>query len=65
VHKQFSPAALITRVGNHVREICNVNYGSSPEFIFNGDVNTKFPYIPNHVEVGNLVNISSTLFLKL
>ncbi|KAL3900701.1 MAG: hypothetical protein SGCHY_001158 [Lobulomycetales sp.] len=51
VHKSFSPAKLITAVGNHCREICNVNYGSSPEFIINGTgAAATFPYIPNHVE---------------
>jgi hypothetical protein len=48
VNKTFSPAKLITRVGNHVREICNVNYGSSPAFVLTGDVDTKFPYIVFH-----------------
>jgi len=50
VHKEFKPALLIKRIGNYCHELCNINYGSAPSFVINGNTDAKFPYVPNHVE---------------
>lgn len=50
LNTRLSPYQVIKDVGTYVSEICEINYGSAPELVFKGDVNTIFTYIPVHME---------------
>ncbi|KAF9573160.1 hypothetical protein BGW38_008457, partial [Lunasporangiospora selenospora] len=50
VHRDLKPAELVRTCASFVSELCNVNYGSSPEVIINGQLDAKFTYVPVHLE---------------
>ena len=50
INTRLSPAKQIQHIGNYVSELCEMNYGSSPEILFTGDQETTFAYIPVHIE---------------
>ncbi|KAG0093736.1 26S proteasome regulatory subunit 7 [Podila epicladia] len=50
VHRELKPAELIRTCASFVQELCDVNYGSSPEVVINGQTDTTFTYVPVHLE---------------
>ncbi|KAK3808444.1 MAG: branched-chain alpha-ketoacid dehydrogenase kinase, partial [Benniella sp.] len=50
VHTELRPADLIKTCASFVQELCDVNYGSSPEVVINGQTDTTFTYVPVHLE---------------
>ncbi|KAF9190528.1 hypothetical protein BGZ50_000183 [Haplosporangium sp. Z 11] len=50
VHTGLRPAELIRTCASFVQELCDVNYGSSPEVVINGQTATTFTYVPVHLE---------------
>ncbi|KAK3843333.1 MAG: branched-chain alpha-ketoacid dehydrogenase, partial [Linnemannia gamsii] len=50
VHTKLRPADLIRTCASFVQELCDVNYGSSPEVVINGQTDTTFTYVPVHLE---------------
>lgn len=50
VHTQLRPAELIKDCASFVQELCNVNYGSSPDVVINGQTDATFTYVPVHLE---------------
>ncbi|KAG0297733.1 hypothetical protein BGZ96_005155 [Linnemannia gamsii] len=50
VHTQLKPAELIKDCASFVQELCNVNYGSSPDVVINGQTDATFTYVPVHLE---------------
>ncbi|KAF9978615.1 hypothetical protein BGZ73_001531 [Actinomortierella ambigua] len=50
VNTALRPAELVRTCANFVQELCDVNYGSSPEVIINGQTDTTFTYVPVHLE---------------
>lgn len=50
VHTGLKPAELIRTCASFVQELCDVNYGSSPEVVINGQIDAKFTYVPVHLE---------------
>ncbi|KAI9277369.1 branched-chain alpha-ketoacid dehydrogenase [Sporodiniella umbellata] len=47
---QLSPAQTIRQCAEFVAELCEFNYGESPEIELDGDINTQFTYVPVHLE---------------
>ncbi|KAG0324504.1 hypothetical protein BG004_003457 [Podila humilis] len=50
VHRELKPAELIRTCARFVQELCDVNYGSSPQVVVNGQTDTTFTYVPVHLE---------------
>ncbi|KAG0269906.1 hypothetical protein DFQ27_001455 [Actinomortierella ambigua] len=50
VNTALQPAELVRTCANFVQELCDVNYGSSPEVVINGQTDTTFTYVPVHLE---------------
>ncbi|KAF9571341.1 hypothetical protein EC968_000714 [Mortierella alpina] len=50
VHTELRPAELIRTCASFVQELCDVNYGSSPEVVINGQTEATFTYVPVHLE---------------
>lgn len=50
VHTELRPADLIRTCASFVQELCDVNYGSSPEVVINGQTDITFTYVPVHLE---------------
>ncbi|KAF9123676.1 hypothetical protein BGW39_008789 [Mortierella sp. 14UC] len=50
VHTQLRPAELVKDCASFVQELCNVNYGSSPDVVINGQTDATFTYVPVHLE---------------
>ncbi|OAQ30374.1 alpha-ketoacid dehydrogenase kinase [Linnemannia elongata AG-77] len=50
VHTQLKPAELVKDCASFVQELCNVNYGSSPDVVINGQTDATFTYVPVHLE---------------
>ncbi|KAF9429243.1 hypothetical protein BGZ76_001603 [Entomortierella beljakovae] len=50
VHTELRPAELVKTCANFVQELCDINYGSSPEVVINGQTDTTFTYVPVHLE---------------
>ena len=50
VHTELRPAELIRTCASFVQELCDVNYGSSPDVVINGQTDTTFTYVPVHLE---------------
>ncbi|KAI8885223.1 alpha-ketoacid dehydrogenase kinase, partial [Backusella circina FSU 941] len=50
IDTQFKPGQLIKTCAEFVSELCEFNYGQSPEVIIDGHVDTKFKYVPVHLE---------------
>ncbi|KAJ3123483.1 hypothetical protein HK098_001871 [Nowakowskiella sp. JEL0407] len=50
VHTKFVPYELIRSCCVYVQDLCEINYGSAPEFSINGDIDTIVTYLPVHLE---------------
>ncbi|KAI9296847.1 alpha-ketoacid dehydrogenase kinase [Neoconidiobolus thromboides FSU 785] len=50
MNTKLSPYQLFKSVVNQVSQICEVNYGESPEVIYDGHTDAKFKYAPIHLE---------------
>ncbi|CAG8735336.1 15302_t:CDS:2 [Cetraspora pellucida] len=50
IDTRTSPAELIQSCANWVRELCEGHYGSSPDIIIDGQTDTRFAYVPVHLE---------------
>ncbi|KNC96520.1 uncharacterized protein SPPG_08108 [Spizellomyces punctatus DAOM BR117] len=50
VNTRLSPASLVTSVAKYAQELCEFNYGSSPEFNIIGHTDTLMAYIGVHLE---------------
>ncbi|KAJ3216079.1 hypothetical protein HDU67_009959 [Dinochytrium kinnereticum] len=50
VNTRLSPVALLKSTSEYVQELCEMHYGTSPEFVFNGHVDTSIAYISVHLE---------------
>lgn len=46
----LKPAILVRDCADFVQDLCEINYGSAPELIINGDLETNFAYVPVHLE---------------
>jgi Mitochondrial branched-chain alpha-ketoacid dehydrogenase kinase len=50
VNTKSSPYLLLDSICRYVQQLCDLNYGSSPEFEITGYTDTKFAYIDVHME---------------
>lgn len=50
VNTRLSPPALLRSVGEYAQELCEVNYGSAPDFYLTGNTDTVVAYIGVHLE---------------
>ncbi|KAJ3102139.1 hypothetical protein HDU97_000781 [Phlyctochytrium planicorne] len=50
VNTKLSPVSMLKSTSEYVQELCEMHYGTSPEFIFNGHVDTAIAYISVHLE---------------
>lgn len=50
IDTQIKPNQLIKQVTDFVAELCEFNYGQSPDVIIDGHIDTKFTYVPVHLE---------------
>ncbi|KAJ3315782.1 hypothetical protein HDU76_002091 [Blyttiomyces sp. JEL0837] len=50
VNTRLKPSALIRSTSEYVQELCEINYGSAPDFDINGRVDTTLAYISVHLE---------------
>lgn len=50
INHKLSPKKIIHSCAKIVKELCEMNYGSSPDIKILGDTETQFPYIDVHVE---------------
>ncbi|KAG2217569.1 hypothetical protein INT45_004922 [Circinella minor] len=50
IDTQLNPAQLVKQCSDFVAELCEFNYGASPETIMDGHTDATFTYIPVHLE---------------
>ncbi|ORX59693.1 alpha-ketoacid dehydrogenase kinase [Hesseltinella vesiculosa] len=50
IDTKLQPSQLVQHCAEFVAELCDFNYGVSPETIVNGHVDTSFTYVPVHLE---------------
>ncbi|OBT77357.1 hypothetical protein VF21_03476 [Pseudogymnoascus sp. 05NY08] len=50
IDTELKPASIINACGHFVSEICELKYGVRPTWIIDGDPETKFAYVPVHLE---------------
>ncbi|KAI9363432.1 branched-chain alpha-ketoacid dehydrogenase [Zopfochytrium polystomum] len=50
VNTRLFPATLIRSTAEYVQELCEINYGSAPDFEIDGDVDTMMAYISVHLD---------------
>ncbi|ORY00837.1 alpha-ketoacid dehydrogenase kinase, partial [Basidiobolus meristosporus CBS 931.73] len=50
IDTQLKPSNLLRHCAEYVQELCEMTYGSAPQFIINGQTDTMFTYIPVHLE---------------
>lgn len=50
IDTQLKPYQLVRNCADFVAELCDFNYGQSPETIINGHVDTEITYAPVHLE---------------
>ncbi|KAI9245863.1 branched-chain alpha-ketoacid dehydrogenase [Phascolomyces articulosus] len=50
IDTQLNPAKLVKQCSDFVAELCEFNYGASPETIIDGHTDATFTYIPVHLE---------------
>ena len=50
IHHQLSPSDITKRCASFAQELCEVNFGSYPTCVINGQTDTTFPYISVHLE---------------
>ena len=50
INTKLKPDKLIRTCSNFVKELCEIHYGSSPDYVINGQLDTTFTYVPVHLE---------------
>ncbi|CAO3612279.1 unnamed protein product [Cunninghamella echinulata] len=50
IDTQLKPSQLVRQCADFVAELCEFNYGQSPETVINGHTDTTFTYVPVHLE---------------
>ncbi|KAI8853730.1 branched-chain alpha-ketoacid dehydrogenase [Chytridium lagenaria] len=50
INTRLSPSHLLKSTSDYVQELCEMHYGTSPDFVFNGHVDTNIAYISVHLE---------------
>ncbi|KAG9302905.1 hypothetical protein G9A89_022321 [Geosiphon pyriformis] len=50
INTRTSPLKLVENCAAFVGELCEVHYGSAPETLINGQIETTFTYVPVHFE---------------
>ena len=50
IHTNLQPAKLLEQLCLYVQNVCELHYGTSPEFIIDGNIDTIMTYIPSHLE---------------
>jgi signal transduction histidine kinase len=50
IDTHLKPATMIKTCSTFVSELCEFNFGESPEVIIDGHVDTQFTYVPVHLE---------------
>ncbi|RKP08601.1 mitochondrial branched-chain alpha-ketoacid dehydrogenase kinase-domain-containing protein, partial [Thamnocephalis sphaerospora] len=50
IDTRLRPAKLLERCSGFVQELCEINYGSTPEHIIDGQTDVTFQYVPVHLE---------------
>jgi signal transduction histidine kinase len=50
IDTKLSPKKLLEQCSNFIRELCEMNYGSAPEYIIDGQTDLTFQYVPVHLE---------------
>ncbi|KAI8337209.1 branched-chain alpha-ketoacid dehydrogenase [Chlamydoabsidia padenii] len=50
IDTQLKPYELVRNCADFVAELCDFNYGHSPDTVINGHVDTQFTYVPVHLE---------------
>ncbi|KAI8898246.1 histidine kinase-like ATPase [Globomyces pollinis-pini] len=50
VNLAVDPVAIVSGIGHYVQQLCDLNYGSFPEFEIVGDRQARFAYIDVHLE---------------
>ena len=50
IDTRLRPQQLIQSCSNFIKELCEVHYGSAPDVLINGQIDTTFTYVPVHLE---------------
>ncbi|CAI2188791.1 20630_t:CDS:2 [Funneliformis geosporum] len=50
IDTKLEPRQLIQSCSNFVKELCEIHYGSTPDILVNGQIDTTFTYVPVHLE---------------
>ncbi|KAI8052553.1 branched-chain alpha-ketoacid dehydrogenase [Syncephalis plumigaleata] len=50
VDTQLKPVQMLERCAKFVKSLCEINYGSAPEHVIDGQTDVSFHYIPVHLE---------------
>jgi signal transduction histidine kinase len=50
IDTQLRPAQVLERCAKFVKSLCEINYGSAPEHIIDGQTDVSFQYVPVHLE---------------
>ncbi|KAI9100623.1 branched-chain alpha-ketoacid dehydrogenase [Phlyctochytrium arcticum] len=50
VNTKFRPATLLDSVAKYAQDLCELNYGSAPDYKLFGHTDTEIPYIGVHLE---------------
>ncbi|KAJ1679848.1 hypothetical protein EV182_001209 [Spiromyces aspiralis] len=50
INISLEPAKMIKQICMYAQNICELHYGTAPEFIIDGVVDTSMTYIPSHLE---------------
>ncbi|CAG8615196.1 13599_t:CDS:2 [Ambispora leptoticha] len=50
INTRMRPEKLIEQCAKFVHELCELHYGSAPETIIDGQIDTTFMYVPVHLE---------------
>ncbi|KAI9331382.1 branched-chain alpha-ketoacid dehydrogenase [Obelidium mucronatum] len=50
LNTNLSPTTVLRHTADYVQELCEINYGVSPEFQLSGHLDTRITYISNHLE---------------
>src|SRR3954454_22978829 len=50
IDTKLRPQKLIQSCSNFVKELCEVHYGSAPNILIDGQIDTIFTYVPVHLE---------------
>ncbi|KAJ3187260.1 hypothetical protein HK101_009411 [Irineochytrium annulatum] len=50
INTRLSPSTLLRSSSDYVQDLCEINYGTAPEFVINGHSETVIAYISVHLE---------------